>query len=241
MSELRRFSVVCEGPADYYLIEATIAAILGGADFILQRIQPPDSLYGGDAGPHGGGWKGVRSWCQKTCQQWGDIAASRTAIAGDLLIIHVDADIADDAEINCAQPCPPAEATVERLRTVILGWLGSIALPNWVILCTPSKDMDAWVLTALYPQDEWSSAEIECRPSPADHLRNKPEKLVRQRDGKNHKCSASYQEIGTRMIEAWPRVIEVCRQADRFQSDFLVAITRELPSVATAESPGKVA
>jgi hypothetical protein len=215
-SDVRQFSVVCEGPSDYCVIEAVLVAVFGDVDFILQRIQPLESLYGGDAGPYGGGWKGVRAWCEATRDKWGSVGASRAGITGDILIIHIDADVAGEPEINCAQPCPPADPTVRNLRAEMLGWLGNATVPDWIVLCTPSKDMDAWVLTALYPNDPWVSRNIECRLGSAVRLRNKPEKLVRQRGGRIQKLAPAYKVVGRRITDAWPRVKARCSEANRF-------------------------
>ena len=219
-SKLPEYHVVCEGPTDYRVIEAALAAILKGGDFVLQRVQPPESLYGGEAGPYGGGWKGVRAWCQATQAEWGSIDQSRQASVADLLIVHLDAETAEEAEISCAMPCPPASATVELLKHVLLGWMGDVTIPSWVVFCIPSKDTDAWVLAALYPDDDWVSSELECRAQPAERLLNKPEKLVRRREGKLQKHASRFQAISPRITGAWDRIAECCTQAKAFDDDF---------------------
>lgn len=54
----------------------------------------------------------------------------------DILIIHVDADVAGETYANgnikdaphedlpCEEPCPPPDRTTNALRAVILNWLG---------------------------------------------------------------------------------------------------------------------
>jgi hypothetical protein len=59
-----KIRLVCEGPTDYDAHGAFLDANLRGADYELTLLQPDGSLYGGDAGPHGGRWKGVRGWCK---------------------------------------------------------------------------------------------------------------------------------------------------------------------------------
>lgn len=219
-SNLPAYHVVCEGPTDYRVIEAAIAAMLDGADFVLQRVQPPESLYGGDAGPYGGGWKGVRAWCQTTCEEWGTVGSSRPGLKTDLLIIHLDAETAKEAEVNCDQPCPPARDTAQLLEHALLGWMGDAAVPNWIVFCLPSRDSDAWVLVALYPNDPWAMDNVECRERPAERLLNKPEKLVRRRNEKLQKNAANYQAQSQRITNAWAAVADRCTQARRFQEDF---------------------
>ena len=223
-SNLPHFNVVCEGPSDYFVIEAALAAILDNADFTLQQIQPLASLYGGNVGPYGGGWKGVRAWCEATRRIWGSVGRSRKGIAGELLIIHLDADVADESEIDCAEVCPPASATVERLRTVLLGWMGDIAMPDWIIFCTPSKAVDAWVLVALYPNDEWAKTGVECRAEPARHLLNKPEKLVRLRDERLQKNGGGYRRVGDIITRKWPSIQRPLCGSQQFRRRFPLQI-----------------
>ena len=222
-SNVPQFNIVCEGVADYHVIEAVLAAITNNADFVLQRIQPPESLYGGDAGPHGGGWKGVRGWCDATRSKWGSVGKCRHGITGDLLIIHLDADVASEAEFDCARDCPPANATTDQVRELLLGWMGDQALPNWIVFCIPSKDTDAWVLVALYPSDDWALSEVECRLRPAERLLNKPFKLVRRRDGQLHKAASNYAAISHNIANAWTRIKARCGEAKRFESEFRAA------------------
>jgi hypothetical protein len=47
--------LVCEGVTDQRLLEAVLLAHLKTPSFRINRIQPDESLYAGDAGPHGGG------------------------------------------------------------------------------------------------------------------------------------------------------------------------------------------
>lgn len=224
-SDVPRFHIVCEGPSDYYVIEAALTAILNNTDFLLERVQPPESLYGGDAGPFGGGWKGVRAWCQSIREAWGSVGGSRSANKCDLLIIHLDAETADEDEINCGRPCPPAHETVIELGNVLLQWMGDASLPDWIVFCIPSKDTDAWVLVALYPDDEWSLNGIECRYEPAERLLNKkPEKLVRLRDGRIQKLAPRYRGVEERISAAWPTVKERCGEAENFENDFLAKV-----------------
>jgi hypothetical protein len=86
--------LVCEGSTDHVVLEAVLFAHLNSPDFRVSRIQPDESRYGGDAGPHGGGWKGVRGWCQSVRDAGGIKAVGALPEDVDLLVIHIDADIA---------------------------------------------------------------------------------------------------------------------------------------------------
>lgn len=66
MSEPLRIAVVAEGVTDFAVIEAAIAAMLAERPFVLTALQPEGNVAftgGGEAGPFGGGWKGVYRWC----------------------------------------------------------------------------------------------------------------------------------------------------------------------------------
>src|SRR3989442_1581074 len=110
--------------------------MLGGRSFILYLLQPEESvaLTGtGDAGPLGGGWKGVYRWCSQVAARsdirWDD---DPLFLENDLLILHLDADVAGEHPPNdlaavaqgfppylpCQHPCPPAADTTEPLRSV---------------------------------------------------------------------------------------------------------------------------
>lgn len=143
--------VVCEGPTDIEVIRAILSYHFS-EDFILTQLQPEGSLYGGDAGPHGGGWKGVRSWCLAAADAGGLEAVGALTRDVKLLVIHVDADVASDSEVGAEQPCPPPLATVDRLESIVLGWLGLQEPPPRVAICVPSKAIEAWLLRAFFPE-----------------------------------------------------------------------------------------
>lgn len=139
----------------------------------------------------------------------------------DLLIIHLDAEAAEEPEVDCDQPCPPASDTVKLLENTILGWMGDASLPDWIVFCVPSRDSDAWVLVALYPDDASAKSGVECRKHPAERLLNKPEKLVRRRGEKLQKHAANYYSNAERITAAWSLITRRCTQARRFHVEFL--------------------
>ncbi len=98
MSELLRIAVVTEGPTDAVVLKAAIGAIVGDRPFMMTQLQPDDSVaLLGSAGPHGGGWKGVGRWCLQTLERnGGRIHDDLLFTQHDLLIIHLDADVAGE-------------------------------------------------------------------------------------------------------------------------------------------------
>ena len=151
-----RVALVCEGPTDRAILEAILDHYLG--DYEPMPIQPPTGVVGGAAGPLGGGWKGVRTWCQQE-------DPATVLSNADLLIVQVDADIALDPANDCAQPCPPPTDTVRAVRALVQGWLGMDELPGKLVLCVPSMASETWALVALFPGHD---AVVPCDPPPED-------------------------------------------------------------------------
>jgi hypothetical protein len=157
-----------------------------------------------------------------------------------MLVIHVDADVAgknyrDDQRVSdapndlpCERPCPPASATTDALRQVVLGWMGETATPPKTILCTPSKAIETWVLVALYPLNQFSAGnDVECRTNPETQLQSQPSAQRLIRGGK--KDRQKYREFAPAVAHAWPHVRLCCTEAERFSTEFLAAVPQRLP------------
>ena len=158
-----RVAVVCEGPADRAIIEAVLDYYL--EDYESLPIQPPTGLIGGDAGLFGGGWKGVKRWCENEASVRGGLHRVAVLQNADLLVVQVDADVAAEDEVDRARPCPPPAASADEIRALVLQWLGLNRVPDKVVLCIPSMASETWALVALFPAD---GAVVVCEPPPAD-------------------------------------------------------------------------
>ena len=237
MSEPLRVAAAVEGPTDVIVFRAILGALLPDTDFVFQTLQPEGSAAFGSA-PSGGtgvGWVGVYRWSrQSACEGGGSVSGSSALSNHDVLIVHVDADVAGktyasgnvrDApceDLPCEEPCPPPDKTTNALRAVVLNWLGERrGCPPRVILCTPSKSIEAWVLAAIWPKgnvvrrDDW-----ECRPNPEGQLAALPmHRRFRKRPDDYRRKQG---DIG----KAWPEVSARLTEAARFESEFLAAIGR---------------
>src|SRR5258708_3877478 len=175
-----RVGLVCEGPTDRIIINAAVASLLGGRNFVLNQLQPEESIA---FGPPGTGWVGVYNWCRQAANQGGgSVGGSPLFDTYDVLFVHLDADVADETyargnivttatDLPCSRPCPPPSDSTNNLRSVILSWLGEPALPPGTVFCLPSKSTEAWVLAALFPLDAIvGSGRLECHDSPANFL-----------------------------------------------------------------------
>ena len=149
----------------------------------------------------------------------------------DVLIVHVDADVAGGTYANgnirdaphddlpCEEPCPPPDGTTNALRRVILKWLGEREFPRRVVMCTPSRNIEAWVLAAVWPdnnvvrRDDW-----ECHPRPERQLGALP-KARRFR-----KRQEDYRRKEDVIEKAWPMVSARLTEAARFEAELLAAI-----------------
>jgi hypothetical protein len=232
MSDPLRIALVAEGPTDKIVIEAALKSILDDRSFILKQLQPEGSLA---FGPLGSGWTGVYRWCRQASQR-GQGWLSRDALlfaAYDLLILHVDADVAgmryedssiapaqSNGELPCERPCPPASATTNCLRRVVLCWCGEERVPNRVVFCMPSKSTEAWVLAALFPSDVAMRDGIECYPDPEIRL-GQQKKRHRIR-----KCQRDYQERVEVFCDKWHELAgnSGLGEAQRFHNAFKKAV-----------------
>ncbi len=224
MSNAVRIAIVAEGKTDFVVICAAIEAILQGVDFEPVLLQP-DYPVGDQAGPTGEGWGGVYRWCEQARSQ-GNGHVSGAPILAEAVVIQLDADVAakdyshahlhDSAgDLPCEQACPPAQATTDRLRQVLLRWTGDSHLAEGFVFCTPSKSMETWVLAALFPNDKvMLTAGWECHPDPDGRLAVQPKSL------RISKSVAAYRGRSENIKDRWTAVRKMLSEAERFSQEF---------------------
>ena len=234
MSEPLRVAAAVEGPTDAIVLQAILRALLPDKDFEFLTLQPEGSVAFDSApsGITGTGWVGVYRWSrQSACEGGGSVSGSSALLHHDVLIVHVDADVAGktyasgsirDApceDLPCEEPCPPPDRTTNALRAVVLNWLGEHECPPRIVLCTPSKSIEAWVLAAVWPEndvvrrDDW-----ECRRNPEGQLGALPSRR------RFEKCPEDYLLKQSEIEKAWPKVSARLTEAARFEEEFLIAI-----------------
>lgn len=227
---------MAEGKTDQIVIEAVLRAIVGSS-FVLTLIQPETSDPFGGAGPLGGGWAGVYRWCRQLVSMQYSVAENPSLTGFDLVLLHVDADVAgtsySDADIDderidlpCERPCPPAEDSVNALRQVVPRWLDLPAiagLPEKWVLCIPSKSTEAWVVAARYGATGDEILEgLECNLTLESWLSHRPkreEKIIKWKDQKCRKVVSAYRAIAATVTNNWGMVSVHCPQAKRFSDD----------------------
>jgi hypothetical protein len=234
MSEPLRIGFVVEGPTDRLVLESVSSLLLGGREY--EPVQLIPQLSDAFAALTPGGWPQVYFWCRQTAAQAGGAVRDAPLFETfDLLIIQVDADVAERSytddqriadttnDLPCDERCPPASATTNALRRVILRWMGEAGPPPKTVFCTPSKAIETWVLVALFPNNRFSQgANVECHPKVESQLQGQPlpQRLIR--GGK--KEIQKYQERALDIAAAWPRVRERCTEAERFSIEFQAAV-----------------
>ena len=237
MSEPLRIAVVVEGPTDAIVLEAVVRALLPDREFELDTLQPEDSVAFGDGafGSTGGGWSGVYRWCRQASEEGqGSVSGSEALFSHHVLIVHVDADVAGmtyadgnivDAprdDLPCEEPCPPAEATTNALREVLIGWLGEWERPPRVALCIPSMSTEAWVVAAVWPENRMvQKFDWECRRDPGSQLRALP---MGRRFSKRR---SDYRRKQAEIERGWQVVVERLTEAARFGRELLASIPPE--------------
>ncbi len=236
MSDPLRLALICEGPTDRIFLESAIQSMLGSRRFILRQLQPEESI---PLGRVGAGWPGVFRWCQSAiARNSGHLSGDILFLTYDILIIHLDADVADvsaenarrhanlsNNELPCALPCPPASATTDRLRSLLLRILGETGPPPRTVFCTPSKSMEAWVLSSLFPHDSLFAQHGECLENPENRLSQQP---LGARLSKNRQ---DFDQKRAEFEARWPQVWQTLSEAARFKAEFLSALPAPPPNI----------
>lgn len=229
MSDPLRVAAAVEGPTDAIVLQAILDSLLGDAEFELQILQPEGSV---SFGSPRGGWGGIYRWCRQSADEGGGSVSGSWVLSNhDLLIVHVDADVAkmnysradiQDApcqDLPCNQPCPPPEATTDALRMVVVRWLGERQCPSQVVLCTPSMNMDAWVVGAVFPSNAMvTRGDWECNQNPQGQLGNIPKKQRFQKSQRGY--LAKQNEISS----GWGYLSDILTEAGRFDRELRAAL-----------------
>lgn len=232
MSEPIRVAAAVEGPTDAIVLRAALDCILKAknVDFVFDTLQPEESA----AFPNstGTGWGGVYRWARQSAEEGGgSVSGSSVLSFHNVLIVQVDADVAATTyasasihdppcqDLPCVQPCPPPNQTTNALRKVILRWLGERRCPARVVLCTPSKSVESWVVAAVCPNNRFvRGGNWECHQHPDRQLGNLP----KQR--RFRKRVSDYRNKQSEMTAAWPSVSIMLTEAARFAQELLAEL-----------------
>jgi hypothetical protein len=224
---------VTEGPTDQLVIQAIIDKVCPGEHRYF-FLQPPITL-----GETGAGWKGVKTFCQfiinRTASNLERFISSDSGAPLDLLVFHLDADVAAEVDLqadipnpvaNVRQACPPASDTADKLRAVLCRWLQQEILLPQTLVMIPAQDTETWVFAALFPQDALCQRpDYECLTNGRDHpgyrlTLKKYGKLLARKKGRPDKSVRTYEDmLAPAVAKDWETVCQLCPQARAFNDD----------------------
>ncbi len=172
----------------------------------------------GNLGPHGGGWKGVQSWCREKAGDQGSLEA--LSQNQDLVILQLDCDVAQEPEVNCDQGCRPPKPTAEKLKEKVGAWLGG-TFPDFIVFCAPSMASETWAYCALATVEAIEKNEpVECVDA------KKVKQLLRGVSSPGRKLvvgsrnqPGGFSDAAPQIKAGWLRVLQSCSQAKVFEDE----------------------
>lgn len=229
MSEELRIALVAEGQTDIEIIQAALKAIFP-KPFVMILLQPESTL------PRlGGGWCGVLKWCREASQRHSGLLEEDPTLANfyDLIIIHLDVDVASKRyadcgqliesltnelePLPCAKPCPPVSDTVDSLTNTIKSWLGNSSPGERTLFCLPAQSSDTWLAAAVLSPSDNFLVNGECDQNIEAKLKQLP------RGQRIKKSLLSYRQHAPKITAKWAQVMQLCSQAYIFELVILTA------------------
>ena len=226
-----RIALVAEGPTDYEVINAALKAIVPDR-FTLTLLQPEPTQPA-----MGGGWGGVLKWCDAAGARHADTLDGDPTLEGfDLLVIHLDMDVAQAqyadcglqvpaqaalkewAALPCDMPCPPVADTCARLEVVLSSWLNPTRAGAKTVLCLPAQSSGTWLAAATLSADHALLVGAECNVAVESRLALLP---MAQRI---RKAVREYRTHAGQVTVHWGRVKAHCSQAAAFEQAVKVAL-----------------
>ena len=227
-----KIGIVVEGTTDRIIIESALNRIFKDHSYTMIQLQPEQIFDHDGFGTTGSGWGGVYLWCRQVVKMGFNISKNPSLKQFDIIIIHLDADVAEkkysyanilspeNNDLPCVLPCPPASNTTKKLEQVVYNWL-NLGGQNFkpLVICIPSKCIEAWLVAACYGQNDNSILiDIECNAGIENYLAQKPakERFIRNRKGRMKKVTKRYTEYSEQITKKWNYIIEHCAQARQF-------------------------
>lgn len=237
MSEPLRIALVAEGPTDYEVIAAALRAMLK-QPFVMTLLQPEATQP-----QFGSGWGGVLKWCHTTSRRHsGPLSQDPTLSLFDLIILHLDADVAAKHYADCGpavaemaqtfnwkplpchQPCPPAADTCIALQHVLTAWLVPAKVDARTLCCIPAQSSGTWLACAVLDPAHALLQGAECNPDLEARLSQLP-KAQRIK-----KTVPEYRRQSVEVTSRWEQVKQLCAQAGAFERAVLTTTTTLLQS-----------
>ena len=226
-----RIALVAEGPTDYEVIHAALKAILPHR-FTLTLLQPEATQPA-----MGSGWGGVLKWCGAAGKRHAASLDTDPTLEGfDLLVIHLDVDVAQKqyadcgpevpehaaakgwAELPCTMPCPPVADTCAKLEAALRSWLSPAQAGTKTVLCLPAQSSGTWLAAATLPADHVLLVGAECNAMVEKRLEQLP---LAQRIRKSPR---EYQAHAGQVTANWAGIKALCSQATAFEQAVQAAL-----------------
>ncbi len=234
MSDSLRIALVAEGPTDTVIIDAALRAILKARAFILTQLQPEATRPEMESG-----WCGVTKWCHKTRLRCENLHRTDITLSGfDLLIIHLDIDVARKSYADCSpaaesmaqefcwaalpcdeQPCPPVSATCDQVEAALKSWLGQLSPIQRTLCCLPAQSSGTWLAAAVLNSGHAVLQRPECDPV-EDRM------AILPKSERIKKSVKEYRQHASKITSKWDQVKSICTQAERFEQNVLATINR---------------
>ena len=232
---MKRYAVVCEGPADFILIKKITdkLARLNTTEIEVFPLAPSFDETSASWPAHG--WGEVKNWCKKFSdkkderklrdlppsvaeglrrQTWGNLLASGNI---DGLIVHIDTDIATEIR-DCGVSFAKSQLSrAAYCKKAILTWLGIDGDPTGhpLHLITPTYSSEKWILST-YPDENAIFAALN-KPVVFEEIVN-PAGLLAQLDGyhttvvngqmKIIKKPELYEKYSDRIVDNFERALQ---------------------------------
>lgn len=211
--------IICEGPTDFVVLRAAIRHTLGD-NHVITQAYPEFSKGFGHVGGYGTGWKGVLGKIRQL-GECGTIGWHAFWANTDLLVIHLDGEVAEESDIdpqwvdisNIQTPCPPVQLSVGALENVVQTRLGDTGGESKIIIAIPMKETESWLLPIYRPQEILD----ECQSKPSRHFVGGQPKLLEQG---GRKKVEKYRAIESEMVRLWNNAL-LQSQALKFHQDLL--------------------
>lgn len=163
MPEIRCL-VICEGSSDFAFIDGVIRQITKKRNIMVDTIliKPELDATSGRTIYERFGYKGVENWCRKQLamlrargrSEIGTLAAFHNA---DIVLVHLDADIADSLDINDTKFVGGIKDRRNWCATALDNWLGIVKSQANVKYVIPTVQIETWLLSTF---DNNSNPEI---------------------------------------------------------------------------------
>ncbi|EYF00017.1 hypothetical protein [Chondromyces apiculatus] len=148
-----RIGIICEGTTDAAVLRPVLSTLLAPRDVTFALLQPDHDRLQPRTGP---GWQGVRKFLNEAPE----ILASPL----DLIVVHIDADIRIDPEIEPRLLPEPEDDDLEPLCRHVKGWMVA-GVPESAVIVIPRERTESWLLAANSRRKH-----VEAIPNPEQYL-----------------------------------------------------------------------